>query len=156
MGPNIWETSRAPKVLRKLRAKLEQAEQKGELSDPPSFAETQKLPYLEAVLKKGLCAHPAVGSGAQTLMTSGPSGGLRVQKTNSANAMFMLFGLGSRVCIGKNISLLEISKVIPQLVRKFDMEVHEGEDENGRLKSRCAWFVRQAQFSVTVKERVKS
>ncbi|KAF2166953.1 hypothetical protein M409DRAFT_23000 [Zasmidium cellare ATCC 36951] len=31
------------------------------------------------------------------------------------------FGGGTRACIGKNISLLELSKVIPQIVRRFDL-----------------------------------
>ena len=36
---------------------------------------------------------------------------------------YMPFGLGSRTCIGKNISLLEISKLIPVLVKRFDFEL---------------------------------
>ena len=28
---------------------------------------------------------------------------------------FMAFGMGSRICIGKNISLMEMAKIIPQL-----------------------------------------
>lgn len=32
------------------------------------------------------------------------------------------FGAGPRTCIGKNISILEMSKVIPQIVRAIDFE----------------------------------
>ncbi|PVH67762.1 cytochrome P450 [Cadophora sp. DSE1049] len=58
---------------------------------------------------------------------------------------FMPFGLGSRTCIGKNVSLLEISKLVPQLVRNFDF----------RLETRAwttfnHWFVKQAGLEVTV------
>ncbi|KAF5562345.1 hypothetical protein FNAPI_3241 [Fusarium napiforme] len=35
---------------------------------------------------------------------------------------FMAFGHGSRTCIGKNISLMEMGKLIPQLFRHFDIE----------------------------------
>lgn len=42
---------------------------------------------------------------------------------------FFSFGMGSRTCFGKNISLLEMSKVVPLLVRKFDFEL--GEDLRG-------------------------
>ncbi|WPH01320.1 putative cytochrome P450 [Acrodontium crateriforme] len=31
------------------------------------------------------------------------------------------FGAGSRTCIGKNLSLLEMNKLVPQLLRKFDL-----------------------------------
>ncbi|KAE8449712.1 hypothetical protein EG329_007487 [Mollisiaceae sp. DMI_Dod_QoI] len=59
------------------------------------------------------------------------------------------FGMGSRTCIGKNISLLEISKLIPQLVRKFDFELvgcaGEGEGQE-ELKSLNRWFVKQQNF----------
>ncbi|OJI96132.1 hypothetical protein ASPVEDRAFT_118953 [Aspergillus versicolor CBS 583.65] len=33
----------------------------------------------------------------------------------------LAFGAGSRVCIGKNISMMEMSKLIPQLFRAFDI-----------------------------------
>ncbi|KAL4878051.1 cytochrome P450 [Aspergillus karnatakaensis] len=33
----------------------------------------------------------------------------------------LAFGAGSRICIGKNISMMEMSKVIPQLFREFDI-----------------------------------
>lgn len=34
---------------------------------------------------------------------------------------YLTFGLGSRTCVGKNISLLEINKLIPLLVRDYDI-----------------------------------
>jgi cytochrome P450 len=55
---------------------------------------------------------------------------------------FFAFGMGSRTCIGKNISLLEISKLVPQLLRKFDFVLDERED----LKSLNRWFVKQQNF----------
>jgi cytochrome P450 len=36
-----------------------------------------------------------------------------------ANAFDLQFGVGARTCIGKNISLLEMTKLLPQLVQKF-------------------------------------
>ena len=52
------------------------------------------------------------------------------------------FGMGSRTCIGKNISLLEMSKLIPQLVRRFDFSLDERED----LRCENRWFVKQMNF----------
>ncbi|KAJ5603228.1 hypothetical protein N7537_006184 [Penicillium hordei] len=37
------------------------------------------------------------------------------------------FGAGSRTCVGKNISLLEITKLIPELYRRFDFQL-EGDE----------------------------
>lgn len=68
------------------------------------------------------------------------------------NAVFMPFGLGSRTCIGKNVSLLEVSKLIPQILRKFDVEVTRGVGVDGELSSRCAWFVKQKELWVMVKK----
>ena len=60
--------------------------------------------------------------------------------------MFHLaFGMGSRTCIGKNISLLEMSKLVPQLVRKFGMAL-DGGLEKGELISLNRWFVKQQNF----------
>ena len=53
------------------------------------------------------------------------------------------FGLGSRGCMGKNISLLEIGKVMPQLVRRFDFELEEPQKE---LHCVNYWFVKQTDL----------
>lgn len=37
----------------------------------------------------------------------------------------MAFGQGARTCIGKNISLLEMSKLLPEVIRRFDFELNE-------------------------------
>lgn len=53
--------------------------------------------------------------------------------------------MGSRTCIGKNISLLEMSKLVPQLVRNFNFELNE-DLQKGGLKSLNRWFVKQQNF----------
>ncbi|KAH7082639.1 cytochrome P450 [Paraphoma chrysanthemicola] len=53
---------------------------------------------------------------------------------------YLPFGHGSRTCIGKNISLLEMSKLIPRLVTKFDLRLS---DEKAKLESQNVWFVKQ-------------
>ena len=50
--------------------------------------------------------------------------------------------MGSRTCIGKKVSLLQISKVVPQLERKFDMTVDKDLEREG-LVSLSRWFVKQ-------------
>lgn len=61
------------------------------------------------------------------------------------------FGMGSRACLGRHISLLEMSKLIPSLVGDFDFELC------GALKTPEAewsltdlWFVKPRDFVVKI------
>jgi len=58
------------------------------------------------------------------------------------------FGAGARTCIGKNISLLEIYKLVPTFLRNFEMEM-----ANGDWQTHNAWFVRQLNFYTRFKPR---
>ncbi|KAJ6125871.1 hypothetical protein N7471_010364 [Penicillium samsonianum] len=60
---------------------------------------------------------------------------------------FMPFGIGSRTCIGKNISLLEMSKLIPVLVRDFAFELSRDNRVDG-WRTRARWFVKPRDFKV--------
>jgi hypothetical protein len=58
------------------------------------------------------------------------------------------FGYGARTCIGKNISLLELTKLLPQLLRQIDfVPVHDGE-----WSIKAAWFLKQ-EYEVRVRLR---
>ena len=60
------------------------------------------------------------------------------------------FGLGSRTCLGKHISILEMSKLIPRLVRDFEFTLTNPERE---WDTENFWFVKPMDFHVTVKRR---
>ena len=64
------------------------------------------------------------------------------------------FGTGSRTCIGKNISLMEISKVIPMLIRDFDISFLDL-DKIG-LQTENNWFVKQKGLECRVLRRSPS
>jgi len=68
---------------------------------------------------------------------------------------FFSFGQGTRTCIGKNISMLEISKLVPTMVRRFDFELSEELVDKG-WKTLNRWFVKQLNFEVKVMLRQKS
>lgn len=59
----------------------------------------------------------------------------------------MPFGLGTRTCIGRHISFLEMSKLIPALVRQFNFEL---EDPSADRRTENAWFVKPIDFCVRV------
>ncbi|KAI2610114.1 cytochrome P450 [Hypoxylon fragiforme] len=65
------------------------------------------------------------------------------RRIREMNGMMFQFGMGSRTCIGKNISLLEIYKVVPSLLRRFDISF---KDPNQEWKLINAWFVKQNNF----------
>lgn len=60
---------------------------------------------------------------------------------------YMPFGLGSRTCLGKHISYLEMTKLIPQVVRNFDFELLQ---PNKPWECKSYWFVKPRSFLVRV------
>lgn len=44
-------------------------------------------------------------------------------RVKAMNGMMLQFGMGSRTCIGKNISLLEIYKLVPSMLRRFEVSL---------------------------------
>ncbi len=67
-----------------------------------------------------------------------------------ANAL--QFGAGTRTCIGKNISILEMGKFIPQILRHFDLKWASSQPE---WKTEAVWFWKQSGVIVTFKWRGK-
>ncbi|KAK9780460.1 putative Cytochrome P450 [Seiridium cardinale] len=76
------------------------------------------------------------------------------EKLGFMNRHWMPFGLGARTCIGRHISMLEISKLIPRLVRDFDFELSGGlaRPESSWLTD-SYWFVKPRDFFVNIKLR---
>jgi cytochrome P450 len=89
------------------------------------------------------------------------------QKSEMKNCLFS-FGAGSRTCIGKNISYLEMYKLVPAVLREFDVSLVG--DCSYRLllmvllqielaypdkewKLHNAWFVKQSDFYVRLSPR---
>jgi len=66
------------------------------------------------------------------------------ERLKTMNAHMFQFGAGSRTCIGKNISLMEIYKLVPSFLRRFDVTLAYPDEE---WKTHNAWFVRQLNFN---------
>ncbi|KAH9219511.1 cytochrome P450 [Leptodontidium sp. 2 PMI_412] len=54
-----------------------------------------------------------------------------VERLREMERSFFAFGAGSRTCTGRNVSLLEMVKVLPCLVREFDVKLVESVGEGG-------------------------
>ncbi|KAJ5360020.1 Cytochrome P450 E-class group I [Penicillium concentricum] len=49
------------------------------------------------------------------------------------------FGSGPRACVGKNVSFIEMHKIVPQLLREFEIRLNSSKE----LEVRNIWFVQQ-------------
>ncbi|KAM3077369.1 hypothetical protein ACMFMG_006719 [Clarireedia jacksonii] len=74
-------------------------------------------------------------------------------RAGEVDKYFLSFGMGSRTCIGKNIGLLEMNKLIPQLVRRFDFELDGELKKDDGLVCENRWFVKQKNFKGRVLRR---
>ncbi|PYH93221.1 cytochrome P450 [Aspergillus ellipticus CBS 707.79] len=62
------------------------------------------------------------------------------------------FGAGSRTCLGKNISLFDINKLLLQLVQNYDIEIQQREGKDKRAYN--MWFVKPNQLKAKISKRV--
>lgn len=69
----IFHLTRNPTSLSRLREEINGAAARGVISDPITFAQSQTLPYLQAVIKEALRINPAVGL---PLLRVVPAGGV--------------------------------------------------------------------------------
>ncbi|KAK1845598.1 cytochrome p450 pisatin [Colletotrichum chrysophilum] len=189
----LYNLLKSPESMRKLRQEIDEFASRGELSEAPTFMESQRMPYLQAVIKEALRVHPAVGLPLERVVPEGgasiggrffPEGAVVginswVQhrdkvlfgddadhfrpdrwlvsdetKLSVMNRNWTPFGLGSRTCLGKNISILEISKLIPRIVRDFDFKLEgAAATPSGSWKTFNAFFVKPVNFYVKVQPR---
>jgi cytochrome P450 len=63
------------------------------------------------------------------------------------------FGQGSRVCIGKNISLMEMSKLVTTFIHRYDVEVANQDKPYRTIEH---WFTPQTDFFARMTRRLDS
>ncbi|KAL9028822.1 MAG: hypothetical protein Q9180_007111 [Flavoplaca navasiana] len=71
-------------------------------------------------------------------------------KRRMENAL-LTFGAGNRSCIGRHISYLEIAKVVPGLVERYDIEFADGDGGSWKVENR--WFTKQTGLNVRLRRR---
>ncbi|KAH8660048.1 cytochrome P450 [Xylariales sp. PMI_506] len=83
-----------------------------------------------------------------------PERWLEAQQNNTSHlleAYNFSFGQGSRGCIGKNISILEITKCLPHILERFDFKLVD----KAEPAVTNHWFVKQKSLPMRVRERAK-
>ncbi len=180
-----------PDAYRKLVAEVDHLDAQGKLSDPITFAESNRMPYLQASMKEAMRMHPAVGLLLERVVPEGgatiagrflPTGTIvganpwvvardkavygedadhfRPERWLEADAAelklmdrnYLAFGAGARTCLGKNISLLEMSKLVPQILRSWKVELTHPQKE---WELADYWFVKQTGLICRITKRVK-
>jgi cytochrome P450 len=71
------------------------------------------------------------------------------ERVRRMEALSFHFGAGNRICIGRHIALLEMSKFIPEFFRRFEVDIIDP----GRWKTYPGWIVPQTGLDVYVKHR---
>ncbi|KAF3054724.1 Cytochrome P450 monooxygenase andK [Trichoderma lentiforme] len=74
------------------------------------------------------------------------------QRVKIMNSTLFHFGQGARTCIGKNISTLEIYKVVPSILKTFEVTLNDPKQD---WKIKNATFVKPSHFDVRISLRQK-
>ncbi|KAK5121408.1 hypothetical protein LTR85_005240 [Meristemomyces frigidus] len=72
------------------------------------------------------------------------------ENNGDMHRFFFAFGSGARMCLGRNISWMEMSKLIPTLFMHYNIELSEPEKE---WTTSCWWFVMQHGVNVRLTRR---
>ncbi|KAI1871018.1 hypothetical protein JX265_006058 [Neoarthrinium moseri] len=155
----VYHAIRHPTAWQRVRDEIAEAMKEGHCQgDVISFADAQKLPYLQACIKESLRIFVPASIGLPRVV---PEGGITIgERTFAAGTMlslylpgimlskdiwgkdaesfrperwmdadsaalekyFIPFGLGYNSCAGQNLARIELSKILPTLVRDFDVE----------------------------------
>ncbi|OTA99734.1 hypothetical protein M426DRAFT_76178 [Hypoxylon sp. CI-4A] len=184
----LYYLSRYPYAKEKLVQEIDDAARDGRASNPVTYAEATKLPYLSAVIDEAMRMHSATGF---ILERRVPKGGVELHgihlpentivgtngwvlhrnkdvfgedvhsfrperwidgdaaQIKEMRRNLFSFGHGPRSCIGKNISILEMWKVVFELYRNFDIDLAS----KGEWKVAGHWFTPQSNVRMTFKPR---
>ncbi|KAL4897271.1 cytochrome P450 [Aspergillus ambiguus] len=100
--------------------------------------------------------HPVFGSAVESFIPERwlrgdeePEAAFQTRRQDMVRAT-LTFGAGPRTCIGKNISLLEIYKLVPSLLLTYDIEL-DGPTAEWEIIN--AWFVRQKKIDIRLARR---
>jgi cytochrome P450 len=81
-----------------------------------------------------------------------PERWLDEKRAKEMDKAIITFGAGNRTCVGKNISLMEMQKLVPQLLRYFEFSLADKDAEWTTLNR---WFNSQKGLIVNLRLRKK-
>ncbi|KUI65981.1 Pisatin demethylase [Cytospora mali] len=185
----LYYLSKYPETRRKLEKEIEAAITEGRASNPITYAEAVKLPYLSAVINEAMRIHPATGfilercvpkTGVtlhgvylpENTIVGVNSWALHYNKDvfgpdvhafrperwiegdedriKDMRRNMIAFGYGPRSCIGKNVSMLEMWKVLFELYRNFEITL--ADDQDWSVKGH--WFTWQSNVALVFRPKL--
>ncbi|KAM0283725.1 hypothetical protein ACHAQH_002314 [Verticillium albo-atrum] len=186
----LYHLLKEPTTLARLRTEIDES---SDGSRHVSWTHSQKMPYLQAVIKEALRLHTAVALPMERVVPEGgvaigdhffPDGTLVginpwVYHRNTAifgpdahtfnpdrwltddasslsamNKNLISFGAGARTCIGRHIAHLQMAKLIPRLVRDFDIELSDDVTRHSKeWSTRNYFFLKPSNFAVRITSR---
>ncbi|KAG2419500.1 hypothetical protein HFD88_004296 [Aspergillus terreus] len=75
------------------------------------------------------------------------------EKKKAMYNSLLTFGAGHRVCLGKNLSYLEVYKLVPSLLQKYQLELV---DPAADWSLETKWFTMPSGFNVKAKRKISS
>ncbi|KAL4783817.1 cytochrome P450 [Aspergillus varians] len=184
----FYHLLKSPASLATLRAEIDNAAEKGHLSEIVTWKETRDLPYLDACVKEAARLHPPISLPLERVVPDSGTevngilipGGTRVamnpwsvhrdqdafgedaetwrperwlcgdDEAKRLYSSLLTFGGGHRSCLGKNISYLEIYKLVPSVLQRYEIELA---DPGAEWKVENRWFAMPSCFFVKLKAR---
>ncbi|XXH01634.1 hypothetical protein Hte_007994 [Hypoxylon texense] len=128
-----------PVIQKKLQKEISNAEELGHLSKPAKYSEITPLTYVrdededEYVYRKAP-AHQYCSSIPKRYLT------YREEQ----------FGAGARNCIGKNLAMMQLTKIIVELYRNFDIRLA---DPGKEWTVSGGWLTRQTEMDMILTKR---
>ncbi|KAF2170613.1 hypothetical protein M409DRAFT_64291 [Zasmidium cellare ATCC 36951] len=141
----FWHLTTTPRAMQRLRAELDQAIAEGKMLGH-FFPEGTEIGINSWVAHydEDIWGSDATSFKPERWIESDAA------KLKLMDSYFMPFGLGSRTCIGRHISMLEMCKVIPMVISQFDFDLV---DRMERFETVDIFLVKPKDFRVVVRAR---
>ncbi|KAI0850792.1 cytochrome P450 [Daldinia vernicosa] len=148
--------------MRKLVDEIDGAAVAVKFSQPVSFKEANThLPYLNAVIKEDIRIHPSTSLIFERYAVVGINPWVTYfiperwldsteEQLKRMEQSFFNFSAGSSTCLGRHIAMIEMSKMIPELLRRFELTLTYPDRE---WKTKNVWLVKQEGLICSITKR---
>ncbi|CAJ2510129.1 Uu.00g060290.m01.CDS01 [Anthostomella pinea] len=133
----VYYLAKDPGVQKKLQKEISDAEAASKLSTPAKYSEITSLSYL------------IFGEDSRLF---NPERWIEreLRDVTRMKSNVFTFGAGARNCIGKNLAMMQLTKIIVELYRHFDVKL-AGPDKEWSVSG--GWLTRQSEMETVLTKR---